>query len=291
MTDHLVLGSRGQLGSELVKQLELRGESVVGLDREDCDVSSTASVRAAFAEHQPRYVFNAAAFSDIDQAESVRSTAFRVNAIGAGIVAAASREARAVHCYFSTSLVFGDGFVSPIDEGRRPAPLNNYGETKLAGERLVARNCPRSFVLRCPAMYSRFGTNIVNHLTKLALAGKKSIAMVSDEIISPTPAFLVAQTAIELAQSETVFGTYHASTKGQCSWHEFVSTFCSKLELDTEVTPVTAERWGAAARRPRYAVLKNEMLHTLGRDHFPDWEKALDAFLDANGEQIVWAMS
>ena len=115
--------------------------------------------------------------------------------------------------------------------------------------------------------------------------------MVDDETISPTPAYLVAQTAIDLACEESLFGVYHASTTGRCTWHEFVSTFVDKLDLDVEVQPISAERWGAPARRPAYSVLDNLMLRTMGRDGFPDWELALDAFIEANGEQIVWDLS
>lgn len=291
MAKFLVFGSAGQLGTELVTLLEGRGEDVVGVDREDCDVTSQEAVRRTMQRVQPHYVFNAAAFSDVDQAESVRRVAVAVNGVGAGIVAACSREARAINVHFSSHYVFGDGHREPIDESRAPDPLNNYGASMLWGEQLVRQNCPRSFVVRTGAMYSRFGTNVVRHLAQIALSGKKTITMVEDEMITPTPAYLVAQTAIELATEETVFGTYHASATGACSWYEFVRTFLDKLDLGVEVQPITAERWGAPARRPGYSVLDNLMLRTLGRDHFPAWGVALDAFLETNGEQIVWDAS
>lgn len=291
MPNFLVFGSGGQLGTELVTQLEHRGESVLGVDREQCDITSPSAVRRVVAQAKPQVVFNAAAFSDVDQAESVRRLAVSVNGIGAGIVAAAAREARAVNVFFSSHLVFGADHHEPIDESRQPNPLNNFGHSKWWGEQLVSQNCPRSFIVRTGGMYSRFGTNVIRQLTQIALAGKKTITMVEDERVAPTPAYLVAQTAIELATEETVYGLYHASTSGSCSWFEFVSTFVDKLELDVEVQPVTAERWGAPARRPAYSVLDNLMLRTLDRDCFPDWRVALDAFLDTNGEQIIWDLA
>lgn len=291
MPKFLVFGSAGQLGAELVTQLQHRGESVLGVDREQCDITSPSSVRQTIANAKPQYVFNAASFSEVDQAESVRRLAVSVNGIGAGIVAAACREARAVNVFFSSHYVFGDGHKEPIDESARPAPLNNYAHSKLWGEQLVIQNCPRSFIVRTGALYSRHGTNVVRQLIQIALAGKKRITMVEDETISPTPAYLVAQTAIDLAVEETVHGVYHASCSGAATWYEFVSRFVSTLELDVEVQGVTAERWGAPARRPRYSALDNLMLRTLDRDDFPTWRVALDAFLESNGEQIIWELS
>ncbi len=291
MPKFLVFGSAGQLGTELVNQLTAQGEEVVGVDRDQCDITSASAVRHVLAEVAPQFVFNAAAFSDVDQAESVRRMAVSVNGIGAGIVAAACRDARAVNVFFSSHYVFGAGHTEPIDESRTPAPLNNFGKSIYWGEQLVTRNCPRSFIVRSAAMYSRFGTNVVREITQIALAGKKTITMVDDETISPTPAYLVAQTAIDLVQHEHIYGVYHASSTGECTWYEFVRSFVQKLDLDVEVLPISAERWGAPARRPRYSVLDNLMLRTLGRDRFPDWEVALDAFIEANGEEIVWEMS
>lgn len=291
MSRFLVFGSAGQIGTELVKALQARGEDVVGVDREDCDVTSETAVRRTIRDTKPEFVFNAATFSDVDQAESVRRICLQVNGIGAGIVAAHACAVGAVNVFFSSHYVFGDDHQAPIDEGRTPNPLNNYGKSMLFGEQLVARNCPRSFVLRSSALYSRFGTNVIRQLTQAALAGKKTLTMVDDETIAPTPAYLVAQTAIDLALECNVYGVYHASTTGECSWYDFVASFVRKLELDVEVHPISAERWGAPARRPRYSVLDNLMLRTLGRDHFPNWQTALDGFIEANGEEIIWSLS
>ena len=290
MPRYVVFGAAGQLGSELVEQLEKRGESVLGVDREDADVTNPSAVASVMSSAKPEIVFNAAAFTDIDQAESVRQRALQVNGIGAGVVAAQTRRAGARLVHFSTNYVFGNGHMAPIDEARTPDPLSNYGASELWGEHLVARNCPRSYIVRTSALSSMHGDNVVRQLTGVALSGKRVLTFVDDETISPTPAYLVAQTAIDLAQQD-VYGIFHASTKGECSWYDFVARFVEKLEIDVDVQGISQQRWGAPARRPTYAVLDNLMLRTIGLDSFPDWEKALDAFVDQNGEQLIWAMS
>lgn len=290
MADYVVFGSDGQLGSELVNHLEQRGVDVLGIDREECDITSASSVAEILDGARPDVVFNAAGFSDVDQAESVRKRVMRVNGAAAGIVAAHTRRVGARMVHFSSSYVFGDGHTSPIDEGHEPDPLQVYGASKLWGETLVRQNCPESWIVRAGALYSRFGHNIVRTLIEVALSNKERITMVDDEVVAPTPAYLIAQTAIDLTDQD-VFGVFHASTRQACTWYEFVSELVSRLELDVEVKPITAERWGAPARRPKYSALDNMMLRALGRDSFPTWDLALDAFIERNGEQIIWEVS
>lgn len=290
MSDYVVFGSGGQLGSELVNHLEHRGADVTGIGRQQCDITSRDSVAALLKEEQPRAVFNAAGFAAIDQAESVRQRVMKVNGIGAGIVAAQSRRVGARLVHFSSSYVFGEGHHAPIDEACKPDPMQVYGESKLWGEKLVQQNCPESYIVRCGGLYSRYGRNIVRTLIELALSDKERITMIEDELVAPTPAYLVAQTAIDLVEQD-VFGVFHASTRGECSWYQFVDTLVDRLTLDIEVAGITQERWGAPARRPKYSVLDNLMLRTMDADSFPEWELALDAFVDRNGEQIIWEIS
>jgi dTDP-4-dehydrorhamnose reductase len=290
MADYVVFGAAGQLGTELVNHLEQRGAGVEGVDREQCDITSSKSVAAVLERARPSVVFNAAGFADVDQAESVRERVMKVNGVGAGIVAAHTRRVGARLLHFSSSYVFGDGHHEPIGEDSSTDPLQVYGASKLWGESLVQRNCPESWIVRSGALYSRFGKNIVRTLIEVALSDKERITMVQDEIVAPTPAFLVAQTAIDLTDQE-VFGVFHASTRGACSWYAFVDALVDRLELDVEVKPITSERWGAPARRPRYSALDNVMLRALGLDSFPSWDLALDAFIERNGEQIIWEVS
>ena len=279
-----------QLGREIVEQLEAQGATVQAVGREACDVTATASVARVFDEAEPDVVYNAAGFTLVDQAESVRSRVMRINGIGAGIVAAHARRAGARLVYFSSDYVFGDGHHAPIDETQVPDPINVYGASKLWGEQLSLQNNPETCVVRSSALYSPYGRSVVRRMIGVAMSKKQTVTVSDDEFVAPTPTFLAAQAAIALAE-QPVVGVFHASTRGACSWFEFVRTLVERLELEIDVQPITQERWGAPARRPSYCALDNLMLRTLGLDRFPEWDVALDIFLERNGERIIWEVS
>jgi len=290
MARYVVFGAGGQLGTELVHQLERRDHSVVGVDRETCDITTPEAVTRILDRERPEVVFNAAGFTLVDQAESVRSRALKVNGVGAAIVSAHARKVGARLVHFSSDYVFGPGHSSPIDEAREPKPMNVYGRSKLWGEELALRNNRETYVVRSSGMYSRFGRNVVRQMIEVAMSRKSSITMIDDEFVAPTPAYLVAQTAIDLA-AQDVFGIFHASAKSECSWYEFVVELVTRLDLDIEIQPISQERWGAPAQRPKYSALDNLMLRTLGLDSFPTWDVALQAFLEENGERIIWEVA
>ncbi len=285
MADIIVTGGEGQLGFELVRQLEERGESVEALGRGECDITSLESVAEAFAQYSPKYVFNAAAYNAVDQAENETDAAFAVNAMGPANLAAACREAGAKLVHFSTDYVFGDGFAEPIDESQPAEPLSAYGRSKLFGEELVARNHRSSFVVRSTALYSHRRSNFVRTMLKYGLAGKP-LTVVNDQYISPTWVRPLARAAIELSQTE-VFGTYHAVTHGGCTWYEFARLIFDILDVDAELGHTTQEEWGAEARRPQYSMLDNRLLRLAGLDEFADYRVTLESFLDEYGDQLV----
>lgn len=285
MKQYLVVGAQGQLGWELVRQLERAGREVVGLGRNDCDVATIASVRGALQAHQPEVVFNAAAYNAVDDAEREADEAFRVNALGAGNVARACREIEARLIHFSTDYVFGHGHASAIDESETPAPLSQYARSKWQGEKLVARNLRESFVIRTTGLYSHRRHNFVHTMVKHGLAGT-DLTVVDDEFMSPTWVRPLAEVAIELSHTD-LYGTYHAVAHGDCSWHEFAGAIFEILDIDANLSPTTADEWNAPARRPEYSALDNRMLRMVGIDEFKNWRPMLETFLDEYGDEII----
>lgn len=285
MTDTLIIGRTGKLGRELYQQLDRRGADVAAVGRESCDLRSTAMVGETIADHDPDRVFNAAAYNDVDGAESHVNLAFDVNALGPARVAMAAREIDATLVHFSTDYVFGDGFDDPIDESADPAPMSVYGRSKLVGERLARQNNPATHVVRTSGLYGRRRGNFVKSMVGHALAGT-SLTVVDDETLSPTWVRPLADRAIALSETGT-YGTYHAVSRGECSWYAFASAIFETLELDPDLSPTASDAWNAEADRPAYSALDNQLLRVTGVDPMPAWRESLEAFLQEHGPQLI----
>lgn len=284
----VIIGSRGQLGTELRHQHEDGRRPVVAVDIDGCDITDAASVNRFFAD-LPRAkegltVINCAAFTAVDAAEDQRAQAMAVNARGAGLVAAACRAKGARLIHVSTDFVFGPGFEAPIGELAPPRPLSVYGASKLSGERLALQNNPTTAVVRTSGLYSPWGPNFVRTIAKAA-SQKDALSVVADQIISPTPVEPLAKVLLTLADWPLfVGGVYHATAHGGCSWCDFATAIVELLDLDTTVSPTTAVEWGARAQRPDYSVLDNERLRTAGLDEFRGWRQELELFIAAYGD-------
>ncbi len=289
---YMILGADGQLGSELRSQFDKRqiegaDLSYVRADEKECDITDESMVADFFSQHEEvDVVFNAAAYTAVDDAEEREDLAMRVNGLGAANVAAACREIDARLIHFSTDFVFGNGHNHPIDETVEPDPLSVYGKTKLVGEQLAMQNQPATAVLRTSGLYSRWGKNFVRSIATYARE-KGRIEVVDDQFITPTPVTTLARVALAVADA-AVFpaGVYHASANDECTWFEFADRVIELLEIDADVVATTAEEWGAAAQRPEYCVLQNRRLQLRKLDFFSSWEDELTTFIEEFGEKI-----
>lgn len=292
MKKYIIFGADGQLGSELRSQLDKRqinGEEIsyAAVDVDRCDITDEVQLgKFMEAQGEADVVFNAAAYTAVDEAESNPDRAMAVNAVGAGSVAAAARECGARLIHVSTDFVFGDGYSTPIDEMGVPRPLSVYGRTKLAGETLALQNNPQTAVLRTCGLYSRWGANFVKSIAHHGRE-KEKLEVVNDQYVGPTPVTRLAEVAIQLADAPMFMGgLYHATVQGECTWYQFARRLVELLGLDVRVEPTTARQWGAAARRPRYSVLDNRRLRLRGMDEFGTWDEELEAFVDAHRDKL-----
>jgi dTDP-4-dehydrorhamnose reductase len=277
----LIFGYQGQLGNALHERLE----GATGVDRTSCDVTDDAAVRTVVDGAVPDIVFNATAYNRVDDAERQFDQALAVNGVAAGRIAAASHDVGATCVHFSTDYVFGDGFADPIDESRETHPVSAYGRSKLTGERLVLQNNTRAYVIRTTGVYSHRRNNFVRTMIAAALAGKE-LTVVNDQFVSPTWVEPLADTALEIARTE-IFGVYHATSQGGCSWFEFASRIFEILDIDAELHATTQEEWDAAARRPSFSVLDDAMIRATGIRRMKRWDDMLEEFLAQHGDALI----
>ena len=282
-----VIGSNGQIGTEIVRAAKTDGLDVIELRHTDCDVTNGASVAHALAPlHTGDVVVNTAAFHKTDECEDAGDRALSINALGAYRVAAAAQKQGATAVYLSSDFVFDGEKRTPYVESDRPSPLNLYGQSKLAGETLLRTANPNHYIIRVSAVFGPAGSsgkggNFVESMVAKARA-RQTPDVVDDIVMAPTSAVDAAGLMVQLIQRKAPFGIYHLANEGACSWLEFTDTIFELVGSEMRARPIKAASLNGKARRPLYSVLASERLGSLGL-HTRDWREALREYLQRKG--------
>jgi dTDP-4-dehydrorhamnose reductase len=269
----VITGAAGQLGQAL--QATLHGHALVALDHRGLDITRLSAVRDAVAAQQPDLVINAAAYNDVDGAETHDAEAYAGNALGPRNLAVATAEHSIALLHVSSDYVFDGSAQRPYHEFDLPAPRSLYAKSKLAGEAAVRTHNHRHYIVRTAWLFSTVGRNFAK--TIWGLAGRPEVRVVSDQYGSPTYAPHLAEAIGRLIESGA-FGTYHLAGKGGTSWFELTRALYRHLGIATPVVPVSTADFPRPAERPRYSVL------TTAQDPailLPPWEEGVAAFARA----------
>lgn len=273
-----VVGSKGQLGQDLVSVFAAQGE-VDGADLPELDITDADAVAKRVAEFKPDVVLNAAAYTDVEAAETNEKAAFLVNKTGARNVARAAHKAGAAVVYYSTDYVFGGTKDSPYLPDDAVHPIGVYAESKLAGEVATAEETDRHFIVRTAWLYGPGGNNFVEKILRAAET-RPELKVVEDEVGAPTYTRDLAEATLALVQTDA-FGVYHAVNADSCSRHAFAQAIIGEAGLKTTVTPCASSEFPTKAERPLYSVLSTETLEQASGYRFRPWREALRAYMAA----------
>lgn len=286
----LIVGALGQLGTDLCREFadtELCTADLDGGDYE-LDIRNFAQVRRIIlGAVKPELVFNCAAAHNVPRCERDPGLAFAVNAAGARHIAMACKTVKARLVHVSSDYVFGYGHTRPLLETDLPAPLNVYAASKLAGEHLVAAECPDHLIIRTAAIYgtapcrAKGGRNFVEMMLHLA-ATRPEVKVVTDEITTPTYTAALARQMRLLAEKGAP-GLYHATCQGACSWYEFAEAIFAETSTQARLVPARAAEFQSPVKRPEYSVLENRRAREQNLDIMPHWRDALRDYLAARG--------
>jgi dTDP-4-dehydrorhamnose reductase len=277
----VLVGAAARLGFDLARTLESPGE-LIPLTRTDLDVCNERAVGETLRRLRPTVVLNCASYNEVDRAEDDRAGAFAVNATAVGTLAAVCQELGATFVHFSTDYVFDGRTRTPYREDDAPNPISVYAESKLAGERLAIERCARAFVVRVCGLFGvgrRTGArpNFVETMLRLAASGTP-IRVVRDQVLTPSYTMDLARKTWRII-TRGAPGVYHLTNGGAVSFYDFAREIFALRGLQPSLTPVTAEEFGARARRPAYSVLDHGRLRALGEDDLRPWRDALVAYL------------
>jgi len=291
----LLLGGDGQLGQRLLAALSPLGEVVPttltgalanGTACERLDLTDLDAIAPLIERIAPDVVVNATAHTAVDKAESEPDLAHRINAEAPARIARACAARDALLVHYSTDYVFDGRGTRPYRETDPTAPLGVYGRTKRAGEEAVQGSGARHMIFRTAWVYDVHGHNFLRTMLRVG-AERDELRVVDDQVGSPTPAWLLADTtATILRRPEQRNGLWHLTATGQTSWHGFATaifegaTVRGLLAKAPRVVPIPSSEYPTPAARPAYSVLDTSAIRLDFDLALPQWADALDATLD-----------
>ena len=274
----LITGAAGMTGSELARQAAERKWDVVALDRNDLDITDAGAVSRIIGKERPDVVINAAAYTAVDAAETSAEEAMAVNGAGPRHIARAAKANAAWLLHISTDYVFDGQGSEPYVPDDPPAPINAYGESKLAGELGVRDESSQHVIVRTSWVYSHEGKNFVTTMLRIARE-RDEIRVVDDQRGCPTSSQDLSHallSAASLLSRTQAAGTYHFSNRGQATWFDFAKAiFEFRGAPHPRVIPISTDEFPTPARRPRWSVLDTTSFQrAFGVDPRP-WRDAL----------------
>ena len=286
----LVTGANGQLGHDVLLELRKRGlegigsdihpEGMDGFEYVPMDITNKDMVNDVIERVNPDAVIHCAAWTAVDAAEDNCSLVMKINGEGTENIAEACKQIDCRMMYISTDYVFsGNGTTPWKPDDKQFAPLNVYGESKLAGEIAVVRNMKEFFIVRIAWVFGKNGNNFIKTMLRLGKTHSQ-LRVVNDQVGTPTYTVDLARLLVDMIQT-TKYGYYHATNSGgYISWCDFAVEIFKQAGMNVEVVPVTTKEYGLSkAKRPFNSRLDKSKLTENGFEMLPDWKNALARYL------------
>ena len=297
-----VTGVNGQLGHDVMLELKKRGYEAIGSGSGDVyrgedevaempyvslDITDEEAVQMVLGTVKPDAVIHCSAWTAVDAAEEPENLekVTALNVKGPENIAKTCKKLGAKLLYLSTDYVFsGEGSAPWKPDDRCFAPLNIYGESKLAGEFAVSENTDRFFIVRIAWVFGKNGKNFVRTMLNVAKT-HDTVRVVNDQIGTPTYTADLARLLVDMAETEK-YGWYHATNEGgYISWYDFTKEIYRQAGLNVKVIPVTTAEYGMSkAKRPFNSRLDKSKLIEAGFKPLPDWKDALHRYLSESTE-------
>ena len=273
----IVTGAKGQLGYDVIKQLESEGIEAVGVDLPELDITDSVAVDAFIGSERPDGVIHCAAYTAVDTAENEKEICTAVNETGTQNIAQACEKYGCKLIYISTDYVFSGEGTEAFETDSPKAPCNHYGASKLAGE-IAALGCSKCFIVRISWVFGINGKNFVKTMLRLSET-RDELTVVCDQVGSPTYTPDLSVLLSDMIKTEK-YGVYHATNEGLCTWAEFASEIMRLAKRKTKITPVASSEYKTIAVRPLNSRLSKKSLDENGFGRLPSWQDALGRYIE-----------
>ena len=272
-----VTGVKGQLGYDVMNELEKQGLEGIGVDIDEMDITDADQVNKVIKEAAPDAVIHCAAYTAVDAAEDNEEICRKVNAQGTENIAKVCEELDIKMMYISTDYVFNGQGERPWEPDDEREPLNVYGQTKYEGELAMEEHVKKFFTVRIAWVFGVNGKNFIKTMLNLGKT-HDHLTVVNDQTGSPTYTYDLARLLVDMIQTDK-YGRYHATNEGLCTWYEFACEIFKQAGMDVSVAPVSSDEYPAKAKRPSNSRMDKSKLTANGFQPLPTWQDALSRYL------------
>lgn len=272
-----VTGVKGQLGYDVMNELEKQGLEGIGVDIDEMDITDADQVNKVIKEAAPDAVIHCAAYTAVDAAEDNEEICRKVNAQGTENIAKVCEELDIKMMYISTDYVFNGQGERPWEPDDEREPLNVYGQTKYEGELAIEEHVKKFFTVRIAWVFGVNGKNFIKTMLNLGKT-HDHLTVVNDQTGSPTYTYDLARLLVDMIQTDK-YGRYHATNEGLCTWYEFACEIFKQAGMDVSVAPVSSDEYPAKAKRPSNSRMDKSKLTANGFQPLPTWQDALSRYL------------
>ncbi|MDD3186383.1 MAG: dTDP-4-dehydrorhamnose reductase [Anaerostipes sp.] len=273
----LVTGAAGQLGTDVINELKIRGHEGIGVDVNEMDITKPDMVDKVIKEASVEAVIHCAAYTAVDAAEDNIDLCRKINGEGTRNIAKVCKELDIKMMYISTDYVFDGQGSRPWEPDDERNPLNVYGQTKYEGELAMEELVEKFFTVRIAWVFGVNGKNFIKTMLNLGKT-HDSLTVVDDQIGSPTYTYDLAKLLVDMIATDK-YGRYHATNEGLCTWYEFACEIFKQAGIDVTVTPVSSDEYPAKAKRPSNSRMDKSKLTKNGFNLMPPWQDALSRYL------------
>ena len=274
----LVTGVKGQLGYDVVKELERRGHQPIGVDREEMDLMNNEAIHTFIMTLKPEAIIHCAAYTAVDKAEEEVEICYQVNAESTKVIAECAKELDIKLIYISTDYVFDGTKEGEYVETDTPNPINVYGASKLKGEQYVQSLLDKFYIVRISWVFGINGNNFIKTMRRLGNE-RDELSIIQDQVGSPTYTADLAPLLVDMMETNK-YGIYHATNEGTCSWYEFANEIFKQSGIEVKTNPIITSQYPTAAKRPMNSCMNKSKLKDVGFNVLPTWKDALKSYLN-----------
>lgn len=272
----LVTGASGQLGYDIVKSLNERGETdYLAPTSKEMDITNKELVDKVIDDYKPNVIFHCAAYTAVDKAEEEKNKCYAINVKGTKYIAEAAKRNGCKVVYISTDYVFDGTKVGEYVPGDETNPINYYGYTKLLGEKEVGQ-LDDYLIVRISWVFGINGKNFIKTMLKLSET-RNEISVVSDQIGSPTYTDDLSKLLLDMVEKNKK-GLFFATNEEYCSWYDFANYIFEINDKNIKVNKILTKDYKTVAKRPLNSKLNKDKLEEEGLERLPSWKDATNRF-------------